>query len=132
MSDTSGTNMQTGIDAGALPCTAAPGQWPTSGLLRRCCSPLQPPAHCFAPLCLPAATKEMKACRQCMEASKAGTENRIVLITDAQPNEGDTTEEGLLARLKANAADGVHTTIIGQCGGGLGGLAASCLLLPGC
>ncbi len=63
-----------------------------------------------------AAINEMKACRACLEADKASTENRIILITDAQPNEGDLSEEGLLARLKANAADGIHTTIIGTLG----------------
>lgn len=43
--DTSGTNLQAGIDA---------------------------------------ATSAMKACRACMEANKTTTENRIILITDAQ------------------------------------------------
>ena len=56
----------------------------------------------------------MKRCGACMEASPADTENRIILITDAQPNEGDISTEGLLARLKANAADRIHTTLIGE------------------
>ena len=30
-----------------------------------------------------------------------------------QPNTGDISDEGLLARLKANAADGIYTTLIG-------------------
>ena len=30
-----------------------------------------------------------------------------------QPNTGDITDSGLLARLKANAADGIYTTLIG-------------------
>jgi hypothetical protein len=55
----------------------------------------------------------MQACRGCLEADRATTENRILLITDAQPNQGDTTDEGLLARIKALAADGIHTTIVG-------------------
>ncbi len=45
VSDTSGTNIQAGIDA---------------------------------------ATAAMKGCRACMEANKTATENRIILITDAQ------------------------------------------------
>ena len=48
-----------------------------------------------------------------MGASLEDTENRIVLITDAEPNTGDFTTEGLAARLKANAADGIFTTIVG-------------------
>lgn len=31
-----------------------------------------------------------------------------------QPNTGDISDEGLLARLKANAADGIYTTLIGE------------------
>ena len=56
---------------------------------------------------------------------------------DAQPNAGDTSEGGLLARIKALAADGVYTTLIGvgldfnRCGGRAGrggcrGQAAGC------
>ena len=56
-----------------------------------------------------------------MAASPADTENRIILITDAQPNQGDISDQGLLARLKANAADRIHTTLIGR--GGLAGQA---------
>lgn len=55
----------------------------------------------------------MQACQGCLEADPATTENRIIMITDAQPNQGDTSDEGLLARLKALAADGIHTTIVG-------------------
>jgi len=36
--------------------------------------------------------------------------NRTVHL---QPNTGDISDEGLLARLKANAADGIYTTLIG-------------------
>eukprot|EP00887_Chlorella_sp_A99_P006595 scaffold3.g6595.t1 len=59
------------------------------------------------------ATNQLKACKECMSGSKADVENRIVLITDAQPNTADYSTEGLAARLKANAADGIYTTIVG-------------------
>jgi hypothetical protein len=80
----------------------------------------------------------MKRCRACMAASPADTENRIILITDAQPNQGDISDQGLLARLKANAADRIHTTLIGR-GGWLGRhpifcalLCSACLRLAAC
>ena len=59
------------------------------------------------------ATKQLKDCKQCMEAGLQNAENRIILITDAQPNSGDWTEQGFLARLKANAADNIFTTVVG-------------------
>lgn len=34
-------------------------------------------------------------------------------VADAQPNAGDTSETGLLARIKALSADGIYTTLIG-------------------
>ncbi len=40
-------------------------------------------------------------------------ENRIILLTDAQPNTGVTSSRGLLQMTKDNANDGVHTTFIG-------------------
>jgi Ca-activated chloride channel family protein len=40
-------------------------------------------------------------------------ENRIIFLTDAQPNTGDASDAGLLSRLSANAKAGVHTTFIG-------------------
>lgn len=33
---------------------------------------------------------------------------------DAQPNTGDASDTGLLARIKALSADGVYTTLIGE------------------
>jgi hypothetical protein len=62
-----------------------------------------------------------------MEASPADTENRIILITDAQPNQGDISDQGLLARLKANAADRIHTTLIGTGGAGWAGTSSHVL-----
>lgn len=40
-------------------------------------------------------------------------DNRIVFLTDAQPNTGDTTESGFLGISKRNAKDKVYTTFIG-------------------
>lgn len=40
-------------------------------------------------------------------------DNRIIFLTDAQPNTGDTSEDGLLGISQRNADRGVHTTFIG-------------------
>ncbi len=40
-------------------------------------------------------------------------ENRIIFLTDAMPNIGETSEGGLLDMTKDNADDGIHTTFIG-------------------
>jgi Ca-activated chloride channel homolog len=40
-------------------------------------------------------------------------ENRIVFLTDAQPNTGDISESGLIGRTKANAEKGIYMTFIG-------------------
>ena len=40
-------------------------------------------------------------------------ENRIIFLTDAMPNLGDTSEQGLLGMTGGNAEDGVYTTFIG-------------------
>ena len=40
-------------------------------------------------------------------------ENRIIVITDAMPNYGETSDEGLLSYVKDNADDGIYTTFIG-------------------
>ena len=40
-------------------------------------------------------------------------ENRVVFVTDAMPNTGDTTRSGLLDRIEENADRGVHTTFVG-------------------
>ncbi|KAL4458691.1 hypothetical protein ABPG75_013556 [Micractinium tetrahymenae] len=60
-----------------------------------------------------AAAAQLEECQRCKEANKTTTEQRIIIITDAQPNEGETTPEALLARLKALAYDSIHTTLIG-------------------
>lgn len=46
-------------------------------------------------------------------SARRDPQNRIIFITDAQPNAGDTSESGLLARIKALSADGIYTTLIG-------------------
>jgi Ca-activated chloride channel family protein len=40
-------------------------------------------------------------------------ENRIIFMTDAQPNLGDTSEEGLYGQMKSNADNGVYSTFVG-------------------
>lgn len=60
---------------------------------------------------------QLTGCAACMEANASLVENRVVFLTDAQPNAGDDSEQGLLARIKALSADGIYTTIIGgRCG----------------
>ncbi|EFN50705.1 hypothetical protein CHLNCDRAFT_28788, partial [Chlorella variabilis] len=59
------------------------------------------------------AIAELKKCSEGMSASLTDTENRIMVITDQQPNSGDYTTGGLAARLRKDADDGIFTTIIG-------------------
>lgn len=40
-------------------------------------------------------------------------ENRIIFITDAMPNTGEISEQGLLGMARKNAEGGIHTTFIG-------------------
>lgn len=40
-------------------------------------------------------------------------ENRIIVITDAMPNYGDTSEQGLASYVQNNANNGIYTTFIG-------------------
>lgn len=47
------------------------------------------------------------------EANKDDYENRIIFITDAMPNLGDDSEEGLVGMAKKNATNGIYTTFIG-------------------
>lgn len=62
---------------------------------------------------LDAATAVLTGCEACTSASLADVENRIITITDAQPNESDITTEGLQARLEANAAKNIFSTFVG-------------------
>ena len=47
------------------------------------------------------------------EIDPAEEENRIIFITDAMPNLGETGEGGLLRILRENARKGIYTTFIG-------------------
>ncbi|GAB4813065.1 hypothetical protein N2152v2_000111 [Parachlorella kessleri] len=49
----------------------------------------------------------------CAPEDALEVENRIIILTDAAPNSGDFTPEGLTSRIKAYALDGIHTTVIG-------------------
>lgn len=40
-------------------------------------------------------------------------ENRIIFLTDAMPNTGDISEEGMLGTTKKNARNGIYSTFIG-------------------
>ncbi len=40
-------------------------------------------------------------------------ENRIIFLTDAMPNQGDTSKTGLLGMTQSNADSGIYTTFIG-------------------
>ena len=40
-------------------------------------------------------------------------ENRIIIITDAMPNYGETSEDGLLSMVNNNAKNGIYTTFVG-------------------
>ena len=42
-----------------------------------------------------------------------GRANRIIFLTDAMPNIGDTSEHGLLSMVGRNAHAGIHTTFVG-------------------
>ncbi len=47
------------------------------------------------------------------KVTKEGYENRIIFLTDAMPNRGELSKEGLLGLSKAAAKEGIHTTFIG-------------------
>jgi Ca-activated chloride channel family protein len=47
------------------------------------------------------------------EADQYEYENRIIFITDAMPNQGETSEQGLLSMTEENANRRIHTTFIG-------------------
>ncbi len=48
-----------------------------------------------------------------LDANKSEYENRIIFLTDAMPNIGETGESELLRLLEDNAAKGIYTTFIG-------------------
>ncbi|MFB6150232.1 MAG: VWA domain-containing protein [Haloarculaceae archaeon] len=45
--------------------------------------------------------------------SDSGRETRVVYVTDAMPNVGDTGGESLKDRLRSHASEGVHSTFVG-------------------
>jgi len=47
------------------------------------------------------------------DADKDQYENRIIFITDAMPNMGEDSEEGLVGMAKKNAENGIYTTFVG-------------------
>jgi len=47
------------------------------------------------------------------DADSEQYENRVIFLTDAMPNMGETHEDGLLGMAKGNADDGIYTTFIG-------------------
>lgn len=51
--------------------------------------------------------------REQSQSNKDDYENRIIFITDAMPNLGDDSEEGLVGMSKKNAKNGIYTTFIG-------------------
>ncbi len=48
-----------------------------------------------------------------LEVDQSEYENRIIFLTDAMPNIGETSEEGLLGMTENNAANKIYTTFIG-------------------
>jgi len=45
--------------------------------------------------------------------SREGEETRVVYVTDAMPNQGETGVTGLQQRLETDASNGIHTTFVG-------------------
>ena len=58
-------------------------------------------------------TEATKLFEKCKNSNKAEYENRIIIITDAMPNYGTISKEGLLSYVKGNAKEGIYTTFIG-------------------
>ena len=85
--------------------------------------PVEAQAFLSESLCLPflqhqqagldEAAAQLRGYSDCIDSDPATTENRIVVLTDAEANAGDVSEEGLGARLKALAADRIHVSIVG-------------------
>lgn len=47
-------------------------------------------------------------------ADKSEYENRVIFMTDAMPNIGRTSDEGLLYMTEQNAEEGIHTSFVGM------------------
>ncbi|MBU0976168.1 VWA domain-containing protein, partial [Patescibacteria group bacterium] len=48
-----------------------------------------------------------------LDVDQTGYENRVIFLTDAMPNTGDTSEAGLLGMTQKNAENKIYTTFIG-------------------
>ena len=58
-------------------------------------------------------TKATKLFEELKNVDSNEYENRIIVITDAMPNYGTTSKEGLFGYVNENADDGIYTTFIG-------------------
>lgn len=52
--------------------------------------------------------------RNYTDADQSEYENRMVFMTDAMPNLGDTDDDSLLGKMERNAEDNIHTTFVGM------------------
>ena len=57
-----------------------------------------------------AATKQYD---ELSELDPAVSENRIIFVTDAMPNQGETSRTGLIGMIESNAAKNLYSTVIG-------------------
>ena len=58
-------------------------------------------------------TKATELFREYLNVNSYEYENRIIVITDAMPNYGETSDEGLMKYVKENAEKGIYTSFIG-------------------
>ena len=58
-------------------------------------------------------TKATELFKEYLNVNSYEYENRIIVITDAMPNYGETSDEGLMKYVKENAEKGIYTTFIG-------------------
>ena len=58
-------------------------------------------------------TKATELFNEYLNVNSYEYENRIIVITDAMPNYGETTDKGLMSYVKENAEKGIYTTFIG-------------------
>eukprot|EP01025_Chloroclados_australasicus_P018433 TRINITY_DN1966_c0_g1_i2.p1 TRINITY_DN1966_c0_g1~~TRINITY_DN1966_c0_g1_i2.p1 ORF type:complete len:679 (+),score=72.83 TRINITY_DN1966_c0_g1_i2:110-2146(+) len=59
------------------------------------------------------ATEQITQCEECMTEDPASYENRIILVTDAQPNTGDISSESLAGLIITQSDQFIFTTVIG-------------------
>eukprot|EP01025_Chloroclados_australasicus_P002362 TRINITY_DN1053_c0_g2_i3.p1 TRINITY_DN1053_c0_g2~~TRINITY_DN1053_c0_g2_i3.p1 ORF type:complete len:661 (+),score=85.72 TRINITY_DN1053_c0_g2_i3:177-2159(+) len=59
------------------------------------------------------ATEQVKKCNQCIEDGMSDYENRIIMITDAQPNTGTISSDTLAGLVQQRAEENIFTSIIG-------------------